>query len=166
MPERKPVLFVIHYCFQKVDHATSHLTALFRRLINPITTSRIFLSIIKKKVCKIKFIYSEKATNFYEISTIDLSFVVKFGCYEKATKIWNNVPLDLKSSGRSFQNLWPFKKTWTLTIKSTVEISQNFVAFSEYMNFIKTIFKFSRNSCPLMCNLNGSKLKWYEVVTW
>ena len=46
-----------------------------------------------------KFIYSEKATNFCEISTVDLSYVV--------------------------------------TVKSTVEISQNFVAFSEYMNFNK-----------------------------
>ena len=45
----------------------------------------------------IKFIYFEKATNFCEISTVDLSYVV--------------------------------------TVKSTVEISQNFVAFSEYMNF-------------------------------
>ena len=47
----------------------------------------------------IVFIYSEKATNFCEISTVDLSYVV--------------------------------------TVKSTVEISQNFVAFSEYMNFIR-----------------------------
>ena len=45
----------------------------------------------------IKFIYSEKATKFCEISTVDLSYVV--------------------------------------TVKSTVEILQNFVAFSEYMNF-------------------------------
>ena len=45
----------------------------------------------------VKFIYSEKATNFCEISTVDLFYVV--------------------------------------TVKSTVEISQNFVAFSEYMNF-------------------------------
>ena len=45
----------------------------------------------------IKFIYSEKATNFCEISTVDLSYVV--------------------------------------TVKSTVEISQNYVAFSEYINF-------------------------------
>ena len=42
----------------------------------------------------VKFIYSEKATKFCEISTVDLSYVV--------------------------------------TVKSTVEISQNFVAFSEY----------------------------------
>ena len=41
--------------------------------------------------------YSEKATKFWEISTIDLSYVV--------------------------------------TVKSTVDISQNFVAFSEYTNF-------------------------------
>ena len=46
----------------------------------------------------IKFLYSENATKFCEISTIDLSYVV--------------------------------------TVKSIkVEISQNFVAFSEYMNF-------------------------------
>ena len=45
----------------------------------------------------LKFIYSEKTTIFFEISTLDLSYVVTF--------------------------------------KSTVEISQKFVAFSEYMNF-------------------------------
>ena len=45
----------------------------------------------------LKFIYSEKATNFCAISTVDLSYVV--------------------------------------TVKSRVEISPNFVAFSEYMNF-------------------------------
>ena len=45
----------------------------------------------------IKFIYSEKATNFFKISTIDLFYVVM--------------------------------------VKSTVEMSQNFVAFSDYINF-------------------------------
>jgi hypothetical protein len=50
-------------------------------------------------VFSVKFIYSEKATKFCEISTIDLSYVVK--------------------------------------VKSTVEISQNFVGFLEYMNFKK-----------------------------
>ena len=45
----------------------------------------------------LKFIYSEKATKFSEISTLLLSYVVP--------------------------------------VKSKVEISQNFVAFSEYMNF-------------------------------
>ena len=45
----------------------------------------------------VKFIYSEKATKFCEISALYLSYVV--------------------------------------TVKSAVEISQNFVAFSEYMNF-------------------------------
>mgnify|MGYP001207678638 CR=1 FL=1 len=43
--------------------------------------------------------YSEKATDFCKISSVDLSYVV--------------------------------------TVKSKVEISQNFVAFSEYMNFNK-----------------------------
>ena len=45
----------------------------------------------------IKFIYSEKALQLCEISTVDLSYVVP--------------------------------------VKFTVEISQNYVAFSEYMNF-------------------------------
>ena len=45
----------------------------------------------------LKFIYSEKATKFCEISTVDLSYVA--------------------------------------TVKSTVEILQNSVAFTEYMNF-------------------------------
>ena len=45
----------------------------------------------------LKFMYSEKATKFCEISTVDLSNVVP--------------------------------------VKSTVEILQNFLAFSEYMNF-------------------------------
>ena len=45
----------------------------------------------------IKFIYSEKARKFCEISTLLLSYVVP--------------------------------------VKSKVEISQNFVTFSEYMNF-------------------------------
>ena len=45
----------------------------------------------------IKFMYSERATNFCEISTLLLSYVVP--------------------------------------VKSKVDILQNFVAFSEYMNF-------------------------------
>ena len=48
-----------------------------------------------------KFIYSEKATNFCEISTVDLSYVVP--------------------------------------VKSSMEISQNFVILSEYMNFLNDI---------------------------
>ena len=51
----------------------------------------------------VKFIYSEKATKFCEISTILLSYVVP--------------------------------------VKSNVEISQNFEAFSEYMNFNKKYIK-------------------------
>ena len=47
----------------------------------------------------LKFMYSEKATKFYEISTLLVSFVVPN--------------------------------------KSKLDISQDFVAFSEYMNFNK-----------------------------
>ena len=45
----------------------------------------------------LEFLYSEKDTNFCEISTVDLSYIV--------------------------------------TVKCTVQILQNFVAFSEYLNF-------------------------------
>ena len=51
----------------------------------------------------IKFIYSEKATKFCEISTNYLSYV--------------------------------------LSVKNKVEISQNFVAFSEYMNLISELYE-------------------------
>ena len=63
------------------------------------TTAQVgwFLSSSQNPVTNLKFKYSEKATNFCEISTVDLSYVV--------------------------------------TVKSTVDISQNFVVFSEYMNF-------------------------------
>ena len=52
---------------------------------------------MKFKTFVLNIIYSEKATKFCEISTVDLSYVVP--------------------------------------VKSTVVISQNFLAFSEYMNF-------------------------------
>ena len=53
------------------------------------------------KVNIVKFFYSEKATNFCKISTVNLSYVVK--------------------------------------ITSTMEISQNFVTISEFMNFTKLV---------------------------
>ena len=51
----------------------------------------------------LKFICSEKASNFCKIPTVDLSYLV--------------------------------------TVKSTVKISQNFVALSEYMNFMHLLAK-------------------------
>ena len=56
---------------------------------------------------KLKFIYSEKATKFCEISIVDLSYVVP--------------------------------------VNFMVEISQNFVTFSEYMNFIEKAERKSAN---------------------
>ena len=55
---------------------------------------KIFTS---NKLIEVKFIYSEKATKFFEIFTLLLAYVVP--------------------------------------VKSKVKISENFVAFSEYMNF-------------------------------
>ena len=58
----------------------------------------------------LKFIYSEEATKFCEISTLLLSYVVP--------------------------------------VKNKVEISQNFVAFSEYMNF-NAALKNCKNWVPI-----------------
>ena len=66
---------------------------------------------VELEVTIVKFIYSEKATNFCEISTVDLSYVVM--------------------------------------VKSMVEISQNFVAFSKYMNFTTYVsFSSIYINCP------------------
>ena len=79
----------------------------------------------KQKV--IKLIYSEKATIFCEISTIDLSHV--------------------------------------LTVKSTVEILQNFVAYSEYMNFIIVIYD---TISQISCEISGdpSEIMSTHIVSW
>ena len=71
---------------------------------------------IKKRIrSQLKFIYSEKATKYCKISTVDL--------------------------------------TVTIQDKSTVKISQHFVAFSEYMNFkavIEIIFSVDNSIGNLM----------------
>ena len=77
---------------------------------------------MEKKIALIKFIYSEKATKFCEISTLLVSNVVP--------------------------------------VESKVEISQNFVAFSEYMNFTKAE-KCLRSSCP---NIYYSKRTFWNSV--
>ena len=62
--------------------------------------------------------------------------VVKFIYSEKTTKFCKISTVDL---------------SYVVPVKSTVEISQNFVAFSEYMNFtiagFSTRFGTQRNSC-------------------
>ena len=84
----------------------------FKEYIKSCTIWKTFLDPIQKLYCRarivfkgriswslnVKFIYSEKATKFYEISTVDLSYVVP--------------------------------------VKYKVEISQNFLAFSKYLNCI------------------------------
>ena len=70
----------------------------------------------------VKFIYSEKATKFCEISTLDLSYVV--------------------------------------TVRSTMEISQTFVAFSEYMNFNNMLLQkgfYPTVPTPLKLNINDDE---------
>ena len=74
------------------------LRALYRMI------SKNTKSFFGKNSLNVKFIYSEKAAKFCEISTLLLSTVH--------------------------------------TDKSKVEILQNFVAFSEYMNFMRKIWKY------------------------
>ena len=65
--------------------------------MNENKTEEVLLPLLRASSTLLKFIYSQKATKFCEISTLLLSYVVP--------------------------------------VKSKVEISQNFVPFSEYMNF-------------------------------
>ena len=94
----------------RLPQKTSHIQLIFSsgsylifesRSINQLLSLQMLLlsclNMIGSKKILLKFIYSEKATKFCEISTVDL--------------------------------------TVTTQGKSTMEISQNFVAFSEYMNF-------------------------------
>ena len=81
-------------------------------------------------VVKLKFIYSEKATQFCEIYILDLSYVAM--------------------------------------VKSTVEILQTFVAFSEYMNCKPNLGVFGRQFWRLVKNnqpkLYSGKMLWYNLI--
>ena len=76
----------------------------------------------------VKYVYSEKATKFCEISTLLLSTV-----HTDKSK------MDISQNFVAFSECMNFS-TLNLTtvhrVKSMVEISQKFVAFSECMNFI------------------------------
>ena len=74
----------------------------------------------------VKFIYFEKATKFEEIS---LSFDVKVHIFWEGHKLLRNLHL-------TFDCMY-------CTCKSKGKISQNFVAFSEYMNFMDLAIKIS-----------------------
>ena len=81
---------------------------------------------------KVKFIYSEKATKFCEIPTLNLTAVH--------------------------------------TVKSKVEISQNFVVFSEYMNFIHKCNRnvpeiITKKILMLLCPLTFSFLYIYFYMS-
>ena len=81
-------------------------------------------SYLGKNVFILKFIYSEKATKFCEISNVDLSYVVP--------------------------------------VQSKVEISQNFVAFSEYMIFINSINR--RGNVSPLATSDPHVLKFYYIL--
>ena len=80
----------------------------------------------------------------------------------------------VKTTKRHFKINWPL-----VTVKSTVGISQTFVTFSEYMNFIvllKNFFeeryiveqtKFSRNSVFILCKIRLEQcLNFYSIMPW
>ena len=66
-----------------------------------------------------KFVSLDTNFTLYYCCT-SLSILIKFIYSEKATKICEISTVDL---------------SYVVMVKSTLEISQNFVAFSEYMNF-------------------------------
>ena len=66
-------------------------------------------------------LHLSKKTQYILTLVKNVYIPIKFIYSEKATKFCENVTVDL---------------SYEVTVKSTVEISQNFVAFSEYMNFI------------------------------
>ena len=74
----------------------------------------------------LKFIYSENATKFCEISTLLVSMYI--------------VPVKSKVE-RFCKILWPFQNIWTLksNAKAKMENSSNFLAFSENLNFNQVI---------------------------
>ena len=79
-------------------------------ILNAVITSPLIITVF------LRFIYPEKVTKIF-IWTYTL---VKFIYSEKATK---------------FCEIFPSLLTTVHTVKSKGKISQNFVAFSEYMNF-------------------------------
>ena len=85
---------LLHSSLGPISYTAQNSTSPTRWVLGQLTMGKIQ---DKSQIFLVKFIYSEKATNFCKISTVDLS-------YES-------------------------------TVKSTVEISQNFLTFSEYLNF-------------------------------
>ena len=77
--------------------------------------------------------------HFGRVQIILVRSKLKFIYSEKATKFCENSPLLLSS---------------VVPVKNKVEISQDFVAFAEYMNFI--------NIGPEKSNLNLTKMIWTQ----
>ena len=74
-------------------------------------------------ICLLKFRHYEEATKFWKIRPIFLT--LKFICYsEKVTK---------------FCEISTLLLSYVVPVKSKVEISKNFVAFSEHLNFTRYI---------------------------
>ena len=74
---------------------------------------------------------------------------IKFIYSEKATKVCEICTVDL---------------SYVVRVESTVEILQNFVAFSEYMNFMRRYLKHNTNFyCSFLNQNNGKWSKWSNI---
>ena len=62
-------------------------------------------------------------------------FPLKFRYSEKASKVWNNLPLSFDVYLSNFQTKW--------------EIFSNYVAFSQYLNFITVLMFHKEVSCEI-----------------
>ena len=127
------------YVFKKTQQPWFYERVVFMRDNDGATTTDHFILL--------KFIYSEKATKFCRISTLLLSVCAVDKCKEEIffLSTWK-APFWTKKSQLKFiysEKATNFCKISNLLLsvctvdKCEVEISQNFVAFSEYTNFTK-----------------------------
>ena len=87
----------------------------------------------------IKFMYFKKVTKNDEIFTVDLMLCSK-DCSSRFHSKHSTVKFIYSEKATKFCEIFPLLLTVSTVVKSKGKISQNFVTFSEYMNFISTMF--------------------------
>ena len=69
-----------------------------------------------------------------EIEALSQLFFLHTACRSKVVKFWN-LKFIYPEKAPKFCEIFTTLLTYVVPVKSKVKISQNFVAFSEYMNF-------------------------------
>ena len=86
---------------------------------------------IKRHFSKSRGFLTQWGENSFWMSNLEFIHLLKFIYSEKATK---------------FSEIFTLLLSYVVPVKSKVKISENFVAFSEYMNFITFIWLYCNNS--------------------